>query len=302
MSKHIRKGLLLVVVAAAIITIGCQTNQGAAMKKNVDGEKGILVVSFGTSYPETRKLTIEATEKRIAEAFPDYEVRRAFTSHIIIKILKERGLMIDKPEEALAKMYEEGFSEVIVQPLHLMPGEEFHEKILKNVAPYEDAFEKIAVGRPLLSYTEDYHNVVDALDSQIPSLGSGEAVVFMGHGTHHPANAAYAMLQRVFDDHGSGIYVGTVEGYPILDDVIPLLERDRIRKVTLMPLMLVAGDHASNDMAGDEEDSWKMILLDKGYEVDIYLHGMGENPAIQDLYVRNVKDAMAGEEKEGGHH
>jgi sirohydrochlorin cobaltochelatase len=302
MSKRIKKGLLLVVIAAAIITIGCQTNQGAAMKKNVDGKKGILVVSFGTSYPETRKLTIEATEQKVEQAFPDYEVRRAFTSHIIIKILKEEGLMIDKPEEALAKMYKEGFSEVIVQPLHLMPGEEFHEKILKNVAPYENSFEKIAVGLPLLSHADDYHNVIEALDSQIPAIGSGEAVVFMGHGTHHPSNAVYSMLQRVYDDHRSGIYVGTVEGYPTLDDVISLLERDRIRKVTLMPLMLVAGDHASNDMAGDEEDSWKMILLNKGYEVDIYLHGLGENAGIQDLYVQHIKDAMTGETKEGGHH
>jgi sirohydrochlorin cobaltochelatase len=210
--------------------------------------------------------------------------------------------MIDKPEEALARMYEEGFSEVIVQPLHLLPGEEFHEKILKNVAPYQDAFEKTAVGLPLLSHVDDYRSVAEALDRQIPALASGEAVVFMGHGTHHPANAAYALLQRVFDDHRFGIYVGTVEGYPALDEVISLLERDRIRKVILMPLMVVAGDHASNDMAGDGEDSWKTILLARGYEVDIYLHGMGENAGIQELYVQHIKDAMTGEQQEFGHH
>jgi sirohydrochlorin cobaltochelatase len=265
----------------------------------MDGKKGILVVSFGTSFDETRKLTIEACEKQIAAEFTDYEVRRAFTSHMIIKILKERGLNIDKPEEALEKMYRDGFSEVIVQPLHIIPGEEFHEKILKNVAKYEEAFEKIEVGRPMLTYTDDYYETVDAVKDQLPVLNDGDAVVFMGHGTHHPANACYTMLQRAFDREGLSVYVGTVEGFPTLDDILPALKADAVRKVTLMPFMIVAGDHASNDMAGDEEDSWKTILKKEGFDVEIYLHGLGENKRIQAKYVHHVKDAIEGTEGSG---
>ena len=291
---------LLALVSLALAT-GCRSTGQASMERNVNGKKGILVVSFGTSFPETRKVTIEACEERIADAFPDYEVRRAFTSHIIIKILKEEGLHIDRPGEALRKMHDDGFSEVIVQPLHVMAGEEFHEKILKNVARFEGAFETLEVGRPLLIYAEDYDETIEAVESQLPSMGRGEAVVFMGHGTHHPANATYSMLQLKLTAAGLPVYVGTVEGFPTLDEILPALKAASVRKVTLMPFMIVAGDHASNDMAGDEEGSWKSILRKEGFDVEIYLHGLGENQAIQDIYVQHVRDAMEGHEHGGGH-
>lgn len=294
--------LFLLVTAAALFT-SCQSTKGGNYTMNTGGKKGILVVSFGTSFPETRKATIEACEKVIDAAFPDHEVRRAFTSHIVIDVIKKKeGVTIYKPEEALQQMYKDGFSEVIVQPLHIIPGEEFHEKIVKNVQAFHGAFEVLRIGDPILSTNEDYAMAVEAMHEQMPDLGPDEAVVFMGHGTHHPANAAYAALQYRLAMEGVPAYVGTVEGYPELEEVLTLLKRDNISKVTLMPFMVVAGDHASNDMAGDEPDSWKSILIEEGFDVSVYLHGLGENKAIQDIYVQHVKKALEVQEKhEHGH-
>ncbi len=261
-----------------------------------EAKKAIVVVSFGTSYADTRKATIEACEKKIQATFPDYEVHRAFTSNIIIKILKERdNILVDTPEEALQRLQDGGFSEVIVQPLHVIPGAEFHD-LLSVVRKYEKAFETLQVGTPLLTTIHDYMAVADALTGQLPDLKDQEAVAFMGHGTHHPANATYALLERVLEDKGmKRIFVGTVEGYPAFEQVLTRLQDNNIEKVTLMPFMLVAGDHAQNDMAGDEEDSWKTMLKKEGLVVESYLHGLGENPAIQDIYLQHIEEAMKGE-------
>ncbi len=301
--------LFLLGVSAVLFGSGCQTssgtvkNQDSGIDKQNSERKAILVVSFGTTYRDTLAKTIEACEKEIALAFPDYHVRRAFTSHIVIKRLKERdNLAIDKPEEALKRLYTEGFSEVIVQPLHIIPGEEFHEKVLAHVAEYKGKFKKIAVGRPLLTYHEDYKKAIDAFMASSTS-SSGKALVFMGHGTHHPADAAYAYLQGICDREKLPVYIGTVEGFPGLEEVIVRLKRDGIREVVLIPFMLVAGDHANNDMAGDEEDSWKTVLTKAGFTVEPRVEGLGENPHIRALYVEHVRDAITdkvpgGEEKE----
>jgi cobalamin biosynthesis Co2+ chelatase CbiK len=259
------------------------------------GKKGILVVSFGTSYADTRKVTIEAVEEKIAKEFSDYQVKRAFTSNMIIKKLKERdGIMVDTPEEALNKMKEEGFEEVIVQPLHIMAGAEYDD-LVEATRAYEDTFKKLVVGKSVLSGPVSYEKAANGLMTQVGKLEKGEAVVVMGHGTHHASNASYACLQNKFNDKGLPVYVGTVEAHPALEDVIAKLKKDNIKKVKLMPYMLVAGDHAQNDMAGDEEDSWKTVLKKEGFEVEIYLHGLGENKEYQNIYVENTKEAIAGE-------
>ena len=286
-----KKLLVLGVIMLSVFLTGCQSSQGNG--DNSGSKKGILVISFGTSYAKTRKATIGACEKKIKKAFPGYEIRRAFTSNIIIKILKERDkIFIDTPGEALEKMSREGFSEVIIQPLHVIAGEEYTEKVLTAASSYKNRFKKLAVGRPILVKDNDYEKAVKAVSTQLPSVKEGEGVILMGHGTHHPANSSYAKIQKYFDDAKLGVYVGTVEASPDLNDVISALERDKIKKVTLMPFMVVAGDHASNDMAGDEDDSWKTILEKKGYEVKIYLHGLGENKEIQNIYVNHVRDAI----------
>lgn len=255
-------------------------------------KKAILVVSFGTSYEDNLKLTIEATEKRIAAAFPDYEVRRAFTSSIVIKVLKKKGILVNEVDEGLAELAAQGFTECIVQPLHLITGEEYHQ-VVKTVAKYRTSFSRLAIGMPLFAETAGYFRTLDAICANNPTVGSGEAIVFMGHGTHHPANSSYALIQMILEAKGFPVYVGTVEGYPDLDWVMDRLDRDGIKMVTLLPLMLVAGDHANNDMAGDEADSWKSILTEKGFAVRTILRGLGEVPAVQDIYVSRVREVLA---------
>jgi sirohydrochlorin cobaltochelatase len=263
--------------------------------KKPKSRKGILVVSFGTTYEETRKNTIEAIEERIAEIFNDYEIRSAFTSSIIRRILKKRDSIIAlSPEEALQKMYDDGFTEIIVQSLHLLPGEEYHEKIIKTVKAYEGVFKKIVVGRPVLSIDKDYDAVIDAIKKQVPPLEENQSVVLMGHGSHHPANACYSFLQLKLIDEIPNVFIGNVEGYPTLEDILPKLTRNGIEEIILMPFMLVAGVHARTDMAGDGDDSWKNILQKKGFTVKTYTKGLGENLAFQDIYIRHIKDSING--------
>lgn len=262
------------------------------MKKTSKG-KAILVVSFGTSYSETRKATIEACEERIIKTFPEYEVRRAFTSQIIINKLKKRdGIFVDNPREALTKLKKEGFSEVYVQPLHIINGAEY-EDIAKEIHRFKNEFVKLALGRPLLTSIEDYKRVVAVLAKKIPRRRDDEGVVFMGHGTYHHANSAYACLDYAFKDQGeNNVFVGTVEGFPEIKNIIKKLRKKNIKKITLIPLMLVAGDHAQNDMAGDDKDSWKNIFEVQGYKVDIILCGLGQLSGIQDIYVEHLKKIM----------
>lgn len=306
MKKNIRFIMTGFVMALSfgIMAFGPETYAANAQT----GKKAILVVSFGTTYADTRKVTTEAVENQIRTAFPDYEVRRAFTSRIIVKKLAdEEGLKIDTEKQALDRLKAEGYTEVIVQPLHIEAGEEY-EKLMNSVANYHKVFVKIAVGRPLLYYTgqegekpDDYLILIKAIRTQLSKLGKGEAVAFLGHGGVHPSNAAYGVLQLKLQDSGlHNIFVFTVEGYPTLENLLDKLKQNKIKKVTLMPLMLVAGDHANNDMAGDEEDSFKSQLLKAGFRVDTYLHGLGENAAIQAIYVQHVKDAIDNQYKERG--
>jgi sirohydrochlorin cobaltochelatase len=264
-------------------------------------KKAILVVSFGTTYVDTCKACIESVEDRMRAAFPGYEVRRAFTSRMITRRLAERdGITVDNERQALERLLAEGFSEVFVQPLHIVAGEEY-EKIRGLVNDYTDSkkFRRLALGRPLLYYMgqeeqpdepDDYLAVIKALDV---TAGAGEAVVLMGHGGLHPANAAYAVLQLKLNDAGKqNVFVYAVEGYPSLQRVIGQMRSAGVRKVQLQPFMLVAGNHVRKDMDGDEKSSAKSVLTAAGFDVELKLNGLGENPAIQDAYVRHIKDAM----------
>ncbi|HSQ33861.1 MAG TPA: sirohydrochlorin cobaltochelatase [Peptostreptococcaceae bacterium] len=254
--------------------------------------KAILVVSFGTSYHETRKKTIEACENKIKESFKDYDMFRAFTSNMIIKKLANRDkIHIDNPVQALQKLYEEGYKEVIVQTLHIINGEEF-DKLQDQIKSFKCKFEKLALGKPLLTTIEDYKQTIDALKLQIPNLKEDEAVVLMGHGTFHEAHASYPCLDYMLEEANIKAYVGTVEGYPELENVMTRLRKNNISKAILMPFMLVAGDHAINDMASDEEDSWKSVLEKEGFNIEIYLKGLGENSKIQDIFVSHINDLI----------
>lgn len=255
-------------------------------------EKALLVISFGTTHHETRQKTIDASEKALAEAFPQYDLKRAFTAQKIIKILKERdGIEVDSVRQAIEKIYQAGYREVLAQPLHVINGSEFHD-LIHDLALYSNKFEQFAVGAALLTSQKDYQDMVQAISAVIPDAGEREAIIFMGHGTEHPANTSYAALDYTFKRMGyKHCHIGTVEGSPRLDDVIDQLEADEIRKVTLMPLMVVAGEHAKNDMAGDEEDSWKNLLEAAGYQVDTLLIGLGELEGIQSMYIEHARSA-----------
>ncbi len=262
------------------------------------GSSAILVVSFGTSYNDTRDITIGAIEEAIAAAFPDYEVRRAFTSQTIIdKLLSRDNLKINNVAEALEELIADGFTDIAVQPTHIMNGYEY-EQLLAEIEPFIDSFNSVVIGAPLLSSTEDYFAVIDIINAEFP-LEEGEVLVLMGHGTHHFANATYAALGYMLKDNGYGnVIVGTVESYPDVEVVLKQVGELNPTKVILAPLMIVAGDHASNDMAGDEEDSWKTIFKSEGYEVETVLRGFGEYKGTHDILISHLDAAIHGSGEE----
>ncbi len=260
------------------------------------GDAAILVVSFGTSYNDSRDITIGAVEQAIGEAFPDYEVRRAFTAQIIIDKLAERDkLEIDNVTQALDRAAADGIKTLIVQPTHLMNGLEYGD-LVDELGEYENDFDKIVLGEPLLSSDADFEKVMKAVTEASKEYAESEdtAIVFMGHGTEAESNQVYSTLQDKLTGAGfENYYIGTVEAAPALEDVMASLkENGTYKKVVLEPLMVVCGDHANNDMAGDEEDSWKTILEQEGYEVECVLKGLGELPEIQQLYVEHTQAAI----------
>lgn len=254
---------------------------------------GILVVSFGTSYQDSLTNNIKAIENSIQTAFPDYELRRAFTSTMIIRKLKKRdNFQVYTVEEAVESFLKDGYTDLIVQPTHIINGVE-NDNMLEILHTYRDKFHSIRVGSPLLTSTDDYHAVIDIVTEEFKELKDDEFLVFMGHGTEHDANAVYPALDYMLKAGGhTNIYIGTVEGYPDLSLVKDLVRKKAPRKIFLAPLMIVAGDHASNDMAGDEEDSWKNEFLREGYQVSCILKGLGEYPAVQNLFVEHAKKAV----------
>lgn len=257
----------------------------------------ILVVSFGTSYNDSRHITIGAIEDAIRETYPDYDVRRAFTAQIIIDKLAERdGIVIDNFEQAMDKLVEEGVQKVIVQPTHLMAGYEYTDVLNSLQSNYADKFEAIVLGDPLLTSDEDYSEVVEAICDATAEYDDGQtAICFMGHGTEADSNEDYTHLQQVLTDAGhTSYFVGTVEATPTFDDVVEAAQAAGFTKAVLRPLMVVAGDHANNDMADTEDpDSFASKFIAAGFEVECVVEGLGQLVAIDDIYVRHVADAIA---------
>ena len=281
---------MLSILLALMVIMGCMSFASAEEAKPV-----ILVVSFGTSYDDNRDLSIGAVEADITAAFPEYEVRRAFTAQTVIDILGDRNdLDIDNVTEAMDRLVADGVTKVVIQPTHVMNGAEYDD-VMAEIAPYADKFEVMAVGAPLLTTHEDYEAVFDALLADNENAGSADtALVYMGHGTHHFANATYSQLEAMMHAEGyENAFVGTVEGFPTLEVVQSQVTAYGAKKIVLMPLMVVAGDHASNDMAGDEEDSWKVILTGAGFEVECVLEGLGQNAGIRAIYIDHIKAAIA---------
>ena len=253
-------------------------------------KKAIIAVSFGTSYPETRKKTIEAVEEKLAATFPDYDLFRAFTSNKVIKKIKEQeGLTILTVDQQMQKLVDAGYEEVYVQPLHIISGSEY-SKALHQAKRYKDKLKTIEVGKPLLSSQADFEKMIDWLKSLTPDFAEDEALVLMGHGSQHSAFTAYACLDHMLMQEP--VFVCAVESYPEIQSVVQRLKDDGFKKISLYPFMLVAGDHATNDMASDDEDSWKSQLQQAGFEVEPVLKGLGEFPVVQEMFIDHMKTAM----------
>ena len=257
-------------------------------------KKGILLVAFGSTIPEAH-VSFDNIEQSVKKGLPGVPVYWSYTSRIIIKKMAKEGKHLATPTEGLAKMMRENFTHVVVQSLHTIPGAEFHG-MLKNVhkcAGMDKGIKKVLVGYPLMATSEDVQRVAEAIIKVIPKeRKKKEGVVLMGHGTHHPANVYYAALAYHLQKLDPNAFVGTVEGWPEIGDIKSDLKKRRIRKVYLIPFMSVAGDHARNDMAGPEEDSWKSILEKEGIKCVPVLKGTAEFREFVDIWVDHLRTAL----------
>jgi len=280
-----------------ILTLGLGGVEQAVAKHGATAElkPAILVVAFGTSVPEAKK-AYEVIDQRVGAAFPNIERRWAYTSAIIRKKLRAQGQPMDSPETALAKLMEDGFTHVAILSLHVIPGAEFHD-LYRNARLFAEmagGFQKVTFARPLLSSVEDFADVIQAMADAVPrERRAEEAVIYMGHGSeHHPADALYTAADAYFQKHDDRMFLATVDGSPTFDDLLPRLENGRVKKAYLIPFMVVAGDHARNDMAGDDPDSWKSQLAAKGITAVPVFRGMGEIPAVVDIWIRHLRYAV----------
>lgn len=292
--KKLLSVVVIAVLSMSMLLTGCGEKKDSGNAK-ASSDKEILVVSFGTSYSNSRHVTIGAIEDAIREAYPDYQVRRAFTAQIIIdKLKKEENIEIDNVKQALDRAVANGVKTLVVQPTHLMNGLEYND-LKKELDKYKDKFDKIALGKPLLTSDEDFKQVIAAITNDTKEYLDGEtAICFMGHGTEADSNKVYATLQEKLKAAGYNDYfVGTVEAKPSVDDLIAQVkESGKYKRVILQPLMVVAGDHANNDMAGDEEGSWATKFKAAGFEVKPVLRGLGQNYDIQKIYLEHLKAAI----------
>ena len=263
-------------------------------KKPVTAEtkKAILAVSFGTSHNDTRKVTIDAIERDMQEAFPDYMLYRAWTSKMIIKKLKNRdNVHVFTVLEAMEQMKKDGITDVLIQPTHVINGIE-NDLMKEDALAYRDDFHSITFGDPLLTSAEDNLAVIQAIADEFSDLAQDQVLVLMGHGTTHYANSIYAALDYTFKDKGyKNIFLGTVEAYPSMESLMRMVKEYNPSKVVLAPFMIVAGDHAKNDMAGDDPDSWYSQFKAAGFEVEPVIKGLGEYTGVRSLLVEHLRVA-----------
>lgn len=250
--------------------------------------QGILVVSFGTSFKETREKNITAIENEVEEL--GLKTYSAFTSNMIRRKLAQNGEILFDVEQALLQMKHDKITDVLILPTHLLYGFEF-EKIVDDVNKCKSNFNSIEIAKPLLGDTKDMIDVINIINDEYKQhLLENEAIVLMGHGTEHYANSTYPALDYIAKQQNCPhIFITTVEGYPNIDIVINQLKQTQYNKVLLLPLMLVAGDHAINDMASDDDDSLKSILSFEGFKVRTLIKGLGEYPQIRQIYLDHLK-------------
>lgn len=256
-------------------------------------KQALLVVSFGTSFPKSRKKAIDCLEADLRDRFPSRDFFHAYTSDVIRQIIeKKEKLHIPSVEEAMQMIAEQGYDDLLVQPTHVIDGIENHN-MKQTVLFYREKIPCIKIGEPLLADDSDYEACVKAVMKEWKSdLTKDTAILLMGHGTSHEKNSCYERLNHSFMKQGyANVYVGTVEALPDLEELIKRIKPLPYRRIIIAPFMLVAGDHAHNDMAGDEEDSWKRVLEKEGFEVVAKIVGLGELQTIRDIYVSHALSA-----------
>ncbi len=278
---------LILLIIASVLNVsahGAKNHEDSDIFENMQaGDKvAILMVHFGTTHDDTRALTIDAMNKKAQAEFPDVDLREAYTARIVIKRLGERGIVKQKPLDVLTQLQKEGYTHVLVQTSTIIDGVEM-ESLQKDIVEVQSQFKEIRIGDPLLYSPEDYESLINVLTKDIDSQ---TAYVWVGHGTYDSNTAQYAMLDYMLKAKGhTNCFVGTIEGYPSYDDMSQQLKASGLKKVELVPLMFVAGEHAKNDIAED----WKTDLEKEGYSVDVKMEGLGQNPEIQDLYISHLK-------------
>lgn len=294
------KKLLSMLLMASMMVFALGT-VGAAAAKAPKNDKAVVVVSFGSTFDDTRTKDIGGIEEAIAKAFPNRDFKRAFTSYIIMERLeKNKGIKVNDLPTTLRELKKAGYKDILVQPTHLLHGEEYEHKVLTTVDKFKGDFDRIIVSDPLMVDKNDFAIAASAVATQFPTLGKGDGIVLMGHGSPRDNNKSfgntYKMLQETFDKMGLPVVVGTVEEVdsPNVDEVMEQIKARNYKTVHMFPLMIVAGDHASNDMYGDEEDSWKTMIEAMGIKTVGHLEGIGRNAAVQAIYVQHAVAAEAG--------
>lgn len=284
-----KKILFILMLTTSII---CQAHEGGnfvasdIQKELGKGDKvALLMVHFGTTYDDTRAVTIDAINQKAKETFKDLEIREAYTSRIVMRRLNNRGIQKADPMSALLRLKADGYTHILVQSSNIIEGVEM-ESLRRDVASVKQFFKEIRVGNPLLYATEDFERVADIFAN---TYSEKKDYVLVGHGTYTPSTASYAMMDYIFKAKGNGnFHVGTVEAYPTFDNVVKQLKTRKAKQVCLIPFMFVAGDHANNDIAGD----WKDDLEEAGYKVDVVMKGLGEYPEIQDIFIEHIQFIM----------
>ena len=261
----------------------------------INSKEAILVVSFGTSHEDTRKKTIDAIVNEVRTAHPECSIYEAWTSGMIIRKVGKAGYHMMTVSEAMEQIVKDGVTSLTVQPTHVINGIE-NDQMKKDVMAFQEQLEEIRFGTPLLTCEQDSFYVIDTLMEEFGPLEEKTALVFMGHGTTHYANTIYAALDYQFKDKGyPNVFVGTVEAYPSMETLQKHLKEGGYEKLILAPFMIVAGDHAKNDMASDDKESWRSQLEGAGYEVSCLLKGLGDYKGVRRLFLKHIDQA----EKEG---
>ncbi len=283
------KKLLLIIVCLISLICKGQTSNLMNSPNQGEGKQALLMVHFGTTYDQTRTLTIDAINNKVKQTFKDADVFEAYTSRIVIKRLKERGIIKQTPTEVLLRLRSEGYTRVIVQGTHIINGIE-HDLLQKEVDRVRPFFDDIRLGNPLLYNLDDSKKVIDILVKRHPANEKKkEHIVFVGHGTTSPSTAIYSQIDYMLKANGfTNYHVGTIEGYPTLETVLKQLKEKKAKSVVLVPFMFVAGDHATNDISAD----WKEAIEKENIKVSLSIEGLGQIPEIQNIFIEHIRQSM----------